>query len=67
MSKYVGEHYYMCIESIFDPLLFFYLKEGEMIKGKIYFLSDGCAELFINYIMILSEWREKQIDKILNS
>ena len=67
MSKYVGEHYYICIKSIFDPLLFFYLEEGEMIKGKIYFLIDGCAELFINYKMLLSEWREKQIDKILNS
>ena len=67
MSKYVGEHYYICIKSIFDPLLFFYLEEGEMIKGKIYFLIDGCAELFINYIMLLSEWRKKQIDKILNS
>ena len=67
MSKYVGEHYYICIKSIFDPLLFFYLEEGEMVKGKIYLLSDGCAELFINYIMLLSEWREKQIDKILNS
>ena len=67
MSKYVGEHYYICIKSIFDPLLFFYLEEGEMIKGNIYFLIDGCAELFINYIMLLSEWREKQIDKILNS
>ena len=29
MSKYVGEHYYICIKSIFDPLLFFYLEEGE--------------------------------------
>ena len=67
MSKYVGEHYYMCIENICSSFLFLYIKEGEMIKGKIYFLIDGCAELFINYIMLLSEWREKQIDKILNS
>ena len=38
-----------------------------MVKGKIYLLSDVGAELFLNYIILLSEWREKQIDKILNS
>ena len=67
MSKYVGENYYMCIENTCSSFLFLYIKDREMVKGKIYLLSDVGAELFLNYIILLSEWREKQIDKILNS